>query len=225
MPWELNLEATMTPTTARWYARANEASFKPIEGGYVFQAPSPWVFARPSYYSVSAAKKAEISARLARWRLLLFLPVLGMICLTLPLIVFPSLLSPLYRQLGPSLFPLFLFTAFTLLMAPLIAVPQIYLARALRPLLADAPRTDERIKLAEQLPMVAAAVSTKWLVIGLVSAVTMMVAGGLLLLDAFLEGRPAGSAFFGSSIFAVMGGLLAFYFIFLLRLKAKVKPA
>ena len=72
----------MTPTKVRWYARANEASFKPIEGGYVFQAPSPWMFARPRYYLVSAAKKAEISAHLARWRLLLFLPVLGILCLT-----------------------------------------------------------------------------------------------------------------------------------------------
>jgi hypothetical protein len=215
----------MTPTKARWYARANEASFKPTEGGYVFQAPSPWMFARPSYYVVSAAKKAEISAHLDRWRLLLFLPLFGMICVTVPVIAFPSLLSPLYRQLGPGLFPLFLFTVSMLLLAPLIAVPQIYLARALRPLLADAPRTKERIKLAEQLHMVAAAVSTKWLVIGLVSAVAMMVASGLLLLDAFLEGHVASSTLFSSAILAGMGGALAFYFIFLLRLKAKAKPA
>ncbi len=215
----------MTPTKARWYARANEASFKPTEGGYVFQAPSPWVFARPRYYVVSAAKKEEISAHLARWRLLLFLPVLGMLCFTVPVIAFPSLLSPLYRQLGSSLFPLFLFAAFTLLMVPLLAVPQIYLARALRPLLADAPRTDERIKVAEQLPVIATAVSTKWLVIGLVSAVAMMVGSGLLILDGFLEGGHAGGALLSSSIFGVMGGLLAFYFIFLLRLKAKAKPA
>jgi hypothetical protein len=215
----------MTPTKARWYARANEASFKPTEGGYVFQAPSPWVFARPRYYVVSAAKKEEISAHLARWRLLLFLPVLGILCFTVPVIAFPSLLSPLYRQLGSSLFPLFLFAAFTLLMVPLLAVPQIYLARALRPLLADAPRTDERIKVAEQLPVIATAVSTKWLVIGLVSAVAMMVGSGLLILDGFLEGGHAGGALLSSSIFGVMGGLLAFYFIFLLRLKAKAKPA
>jgi hypothetical protein len=195
----------MTPTKARWYARANEASFKPIEGGYVFQAPSPWMFARPRYYLVSAAKKAEISVHLDRWRLLLFLPVLGMICL--------------------ALVPLFLVAVFALLMAPLIAVPQIYLARALRPLLADAPRTDERIKFAEQLPRIAAAVSTKLLVVGLVSAVAMMVAGGALLLDTFLEGRLTGSALFSPSLLVVLGGLLTFYFIFLLRLKAKVKPA
>jgi hypothetical protein len=213
----------MTPTKPRWYARANEASFKPIEGGYVFQAPSPWMFVRPSYYLVSAAKKAEISAHLGRWRLLHFLPVLGIICLALPVFVFPSLLSPLYQRLGTGLFYLFLFTVLMLLMAPLIAVPQIYLARALRPLLADAPPTEERIKLAEQLPKVAVAVSSKLLVIGLVSAVAIMVASGLLLLDAFLEGRLAGSALFSSSIVAVVGGLLTFYFIYLLRLKAKVK--
>jgi hypothetical protein len=220
----------MTPAKAKWYARANESSFKPTEGGYVFQAPSPWIFARPSYYLVSAAKKAEISAHLERWRLLLFLPLLGMICLIVPAIAFPSLLLPLYRQLGAGLFPLFLFAAFTLLIVPLIAVPQIYLARALRPLLADAPRTDERIKVAEQFPMIAAAVSTKLLVIGLVGAVAMMFASGLLLLDAFLEGRLldghlAGGALVGPSILAVMGGLLTFYFGFLLRLKAKAKPA
>jgi len=216
----------MTPPKVRWYARANEASFKPIEGGYVFQAPSPWVFARSSYYLVSATKKAEISVHLARWRLQLFLAILGMFCLILPVIAaFQSPLLALYRQLGSGLFLLFLFAAFTLLMVTLIAVPQIYLARALRPLLADAPRTDERIKLAEQLPAVAAAVSTKLLVIGLVSAVAMIVASGLLLLDGFLEGGHAGSALFSSSILAVMGGLLTFYFIFLLRLKAKVKPA
>src|SRR5687768_3309132 len=109
----------MTPTKARWYARANEGSFKPVEGGYVFQAASPWVFARPSYYLVSAAKKAEISVHLDRWRLLMFLPLLGVLCLMVPAIAFPSLLSPLYRQLGSGLFLLFLFAAITLLMVPL----------------------------------------------------------------------------------------------------------
>jgi hypothetical protein len=211
----------MTPPKVRWYARANEASFKPIEGGYVFQAPSPWVFARSSYYLVSAAKKAEITVHLDRWRLQLFLAILGMFCLILPVIAaFQSPLLALYRQLGSGLFLLFLFAAFTLLMVTLIAVPQIYLARALRPLLADAPRTEERFKLAEQLPRIAAAVSTKLLVAGLLGAVAMMVGSGLQLL-----GGLAGGTLLGSSISAVMGGLLACYFIYLLRLKAKAKPA
>ena len=156
---ELNLEATMTSTMPRWYERANEASFKPIAGGYLFQAPSPWIFARPSYYLVSDATKAEISARLGRWRLMLLLVGPAVLCLMLPMILFPStigrLLSPVYQHLGTGLFAPFLFTVLMLLIAPIIAVPQIYLARALRPLLADAPSTDERIKLAEQLPRVA----------------------------------------------------------------------
>jgi hypothetical protein len=40
-----------------------------------------------------------------------------------------------------------------------MALPQIYLARSLRPLLADAPRTEKRIRLAEQLPKIAVSVS------------------------------------------------------------------
>ena len=219
----------MTPTMPRWYERANEASFKPVEGGYVFQAPSPWIFAWPSYYLVSDAKKAEISTRLGRWRLLLLMVGPAVLCFMLPVILFPAtigrLFLPLYQQLGTGLFAPFLFVVLMLLMAPLIAVPQIYLARALRPLLADAPPTEERIKLAEQLPRVAGAMSSKMLVIGLVAALAMVVASGLLLLDAFLEARLAGSALFSSSIFAVMGGLLAFYFIYLLRLKSKLNPA
>jgi hypothetical protein len=53
----------------------------------------------------------------------------------------------------------------------------------------------------------------------------MVVAGGLLLLDAFLEGHVAGSTLFSSSIYVVMGGPLTFYFAFLLKLKAKLKRA
>ena len=112
----------MTPTMPRWYERANEASFKPVEGGYVFQAPSPWIFARPSYYLVSDAKKAEISARLGRWRLLLLMVGPAILCLMLPVILFPStigrLFLPLYQQLGTGLFAPFLFTVLMLLMAP-----------------------------------------------------------------------------------------------------------
>ena len=219
----------MTPTVPRWYERANEASFKPVDGGYVFQAPSPWIFARPSYYLVSDAKKAGIFACLGRYRLLLLLPGPASLCLMLPVILFPSaigrLLLPLYQQLGAGLFVPFLFTVLMLLIAPLIVMPQIYLARTLRPLLADASPTEERIKLVEQLPKVAAQTSTKLLVIGLMSALAMMVAGGLLLLDAFLEGHVAGSTLFSSSIFVVMGGLLTFYFAFLFKLKAKLKRA
>jgi hypothetical protein len=219
----------MTLRMPRWYERANEASFKPVKGGYVFQAPSPWIIARPSYYLVNDAKKAEIFTRLGRWRLLLLLPVPVICFLMLPVILLPStfgrLLLPVYLQLGTGLFSSLLFIVLMLLMAPFIAMPQIYLARALRPLLADAPLTDERIKLGEQLPKIAGAVSTRLLVVGLISGFGMMLAGGLPVLDAFLEGHLAGGALFSSSIFEVVGGLLTFYFIHLLRLKTKARRA
>jgi hypothetical protein len=57
-----------------------------------------------------------------------------------------------------------------MLIAPVMALPQVYLARSLRPRLADAPRTKKRIRLAEQLPKIAVSVSGKVLVVGLFGA-------------------------------------------------------
>jgi hypothetical protein len=111
------------------------------------------------------------------------------------------------------------------LLIPLIAVPQIYLARALKPLLADAPSTEERIKVAEQLPKIAASASTKLLVVGLIGGSGVMTSGGLLLLDALLEGHLAGSALFNPAMLLVSGALLTAYFVHLLRLKAKLRHA
>ncbi len=219
----------MTLAIPRWYERANEASFKAVDGGHVFQAPSPWVFARPSYYLVNDAEKAQIFAHLGRWRLLLLLPVPVVLAVILPVILFPAtfgrLLVPAYVQLGGGLFTLLLFVAMITLLIPLIAVPQIYLARALKPLLADAPRTEERIKVAEQLPKIAASASTKLLVVGLIGGLGMMTSGGLLLLDALSEGHLAGITLFNPSMLVVSGGLLTAYFVYLFRLKAKLRHA
>jgi hypothetical protein len=196
---------------------------------YVFQSPSPWIFARPSYYLVNEAKKAEILVPMGRWRLLLLsLPAILVSIMLVPILLpetFGHLLLPAFRLLGTGLFSLLLFVVMILLVAPLIAVPQIYLARSLRPLLADAPRTEQRIKVAEQLPKIAASVSGKVFVIGLVSALGMVGSGGLLLLDAFLEGRLAGSSLYTASFLLVAGMLLASYFVYLIRLKAEMKRA
>ena len=164
----------MTPTKTRWYARANEASFEPTEGGYVFQAPSPWVSPGPAItWRVPRKKKRFLLTWLA-----------GGSCCSCPCSAsspspLPVIASHRYCRLridssAPASF-LCLYSRH--LHCDGAASPaQIYLARALRPLLADAPRTEERIKVAEQLPVIATAVSTQWLVIGLVSAVAMMVA-------------------------------------------------
>jgi hypothetical protein len=211
---------------SRWYERANEASFKAVEGGYVFQNPNPWVFARPSYYLVNDAKKAGILLHLGRWRLMLLVIPAVSIAFALGPSLAPktvgSLLLPLFLQLGPSLFSLVLFVGVFLLIAPLMALPQIYLARSLRPLLADAPRTEKRITLAEQLPKIAASVSGKVLVVGLIGASGMIVCGGLALLASYLEGDLTNSVVFTSSLLITAGVLLTLYFTYLRRLKQKL---
>jgi hypothetical protein len=87
---------------------------------------------------------------------------------------------------------------------------------------ADAPRSHERITLGEQLPKIAASVSGKVLVVGLIGGLAMMSGGIAQMLDAFLEGHVARSTPGSAAIF-IMGGLLGSYFVYLLRLKAKSK--
>jgi hypothetical protein len=222
----LILEAVMT----RWYACANEASFKSAPGGHVFQAPSPWIFARPRYYLVNDAQKAALLARLGTWRLLLMIVTVIELSLTLamtlPMILWPGtvgrLLLPMHHQLGTGLFAVLLGAVMILLTVPLFAVPQIYLARTLRPILADAPRSEERITLGEQLPKIATSVSGKVLVVGLIGGLAMMSGSIAQMFDAYLDGHLARSAPANAAV-VIMGGLVASYFVYLLRLKVKSK--
>ena len=34
--------------------------FKPLRGGYVYRASSPWLFGRPEHYFVTQAQKADL---------------------------------------------------------------------------------------------------------------------------------------------------------------------
>jgi hypothetical protein len=214
----------------RWYESANEASFKLTAGGHVFQAPSPWMFARPRYYLVSDAQKAELLAGLGRWRLLLMtvtaIELLLIFSITLPMILWPTafgrLFAPIFLQLGFGLFILVLSLAMILLLMPLFAVPQIYLARLLRSVLADAPRTDERITIAEQLPKIATSASGWVLACGLIGGLAIVGGGVLQMYDAYIEGHLARSAL-TSAASLIAGGLLIAYFVYLRRLKAKSK--
>jgi hypothetical protein len=214
----------------RWYECANEASFKLTAGGHVFQAPSPWMLAWPRYYLVNDGQKAALLAGLGRWRLLLMIATMLELALvlsiTLPVILWPGTfarpLLPMYHQLGTGLFATVLAATMMLPIVSLFAVPQIYLARALRSALADAPRTDERITVAEQLPKIAASVSTRVLVVGLIAGLATMGGSILQMLDAFLDGHLARSAPINAPFFTV-GALLICYFVYLLRLKAKSK--
>jgi hypothetical protein len=214
----------------RWYESANEAAFKPAPGGHVFQAPSPWMLARSRYHLVNDAQKAELLARLGRWRLLLLIAfvVEGALVLSimLPMTLWPRavarLVAPMHHQLGTDLFAVAMGVLMVLLMIPIFAVPQIYLARALRPVLANAPRTDERIRISEQLAKIAVSVPGWVLAFGLVGGLAAMSLGIAQMFDDFRAGHLARSAFANGSLL-VVGVLMIAYVVYLLRIRAKSK--
>ena len=215
---------------AKWYEAANEASFKATDGGYVFQSPNPWIFARPRYYLVNDTQKAAISERMRRWRILLLtlmmvtFALIGSIFafITLSPGTFFGLFRPVIQVVGVGFFG----TVFSLLLAvvvmPMVLVPHIYLMRGLRRLLSNAPRTSERITVADQLAKIAASVSSKVLVVGIIGGVVMIVGAILSLVDAFFEGHLARSIAYSTPLL-VSGGLAIAYLVYLAKLKAQLR--
>lgn len=208
-----------------WYEARIEAAFKSVEGGYVVRAPNPWVFARPRYYLVNEAQKIEIAARLGRWlQLLTTLKILFsfILVMTLAPATFERLILPRFHQLGASVFTLLMIFLIALLVASFVVIRQIFLARPLRPLLADAPHTEERIKFRERLATIAAFVSTEALVLELGVGLGLVGTSVLLLFAAFPQGHLARTIPL-SSVLLVAGGLMAAFSGYLIGLKAKLK--
>ena len=171
--------------------------------------------------------EALSGVRLGRWRLLMMVSVAFMGLFIAFVTLSPATLVGLVKpalHLGIGTFMALVILLMTLLMAPFVVVPQIYLSRALSPLLAVAPRTNERIKMRDQLPKIATSVSSTLLVVGLISGLCMMAGTILMLLESFFEGRLARDLLLVSPLF-VIGGLLTAYFVYLMRLKAKLKRA
>ena len=212
---------------AKWYEAANEASFKATDGGYVFQSPNPWILARPRYYLVNDTQKAAISERMRRWRILLLTVMMVYFALIGLYIAFTTqspgtfvgLFRPIIQVVGMGFFG----TVFSLLMGmTMVLVPHIYLMRGLRRLLSNAPRTSERITVADQLAKIATAVSSKLLVVGTIGGVLVIVGAILLLVDAFVEGHLIRSIAYSTPLL-VAGGLAIAYFVKLAKLKAQLR--
>ena len=212
---------------AKWYEAANEASFKATDGGYVFQSPNPWILARPRYYLVNDTQKAAISERMRRWRILLLTVMMVYFALIGLYIAFTTqspgtfvgLFRPIIQVVGMGFFG----TVFSLLMGmTMVLVPHIYLMRGLRRLLANAPRTSERITVADQLAKIAASLSSKVLVVGIIGGVVVIVGAILLLVDAFFEGHLIRSIAYCTPLL-VAGGLAIAYFVNLAKLKAQLR--
>jgi hypothetical protein len=214
---------------AKWYEAANEASFKATDGGYVFQSPNPWIFARPRYYLVNDTQKAAISERMRHWRILMLSLMMVTFAVAGSFIAFvtlsPATFVGLFRpviQGGMGFFVLVLSLLMAAVVVPMVLVPHIYLMRGLRRLLGNAPRTSERITVADQLPKIAASLSSKVLVVGMISGVVMIAGAILLLVDAFFEGHLARSIVYLMPL-PIFGGLTTAYFVYLAKLKAQLR--
>jgi hypothetical protein len=206
---------------AKWYEGAEEAAFKPIAGGYVFQPPSlSWPFGRPRGYVVNEVQKAELAALLRRQRRLILLLVVAYVLIALGFAVALATLAASQRLSPIGLVAILALTVLAVI--PLVIVPHFYLVRAMRPLLADLPRTDERITFNEQLHSLAGAISSTLLWLGGIGGVMMMIGNIVSLADAISEGR-AGSRLYGPVLGLLLGAVLTSYFGYLAVLKAKLK--
>ena len=137
-------------------AGVEEAQFKRIPEGWVFSTTNPWGFGRRRSYLVNEAQKIELAARVRRSRyirLLLLIPLV--------LLVFAALL--LVPQLRSGRLETWLWLGgLVILFTPIFGVSD-YLA--VRPLLRDLSRTNQKVRLADMWRTQSEAMSVRALAI------------------------------------------------------------
>lgn len=120
--------------------------FKPVPDGYVFRAPSPFVFGPARHYLVNEAQKATITAILMPPR-----PMLRSVALVVPLTLWLVVFTQVIVRFGFDLVHLTnrdIVVMSGLFIIPFVTILQIFHwwnQRPLRPVLADLPRTIRRI--------------------------------------------------------------------------------
>jgi hypothetical protein len=205
----------------KWYEGAEQAAFKPVAGGYAFQPPSlRWPFVRSPCYLVNEAQKTELVACLRRQRQQTFFVVMVFALAGMGLAVALAMAGPA-TGISPVEFVAVL--ALTLLaVIPIAILPQIKLMRAIAPLIADLPRTDEQITFGDQVHTLAAVISVPLLVLGGVGGSAMIIVNALSIIDAIAEGR-GGSRPLWPLFGLAVGLLLTSYFAYLAILKRRLK--
>jgi hypothetical protein len=166
-----------------WFGRMEEATFKAVEGGYVFAAPNPRVFGPRRYYVLNDTQKAAVidCQRLAARRmapLIVAIVLIGAVLLVGAPIYIGSRLGDAVLLFGMPI--LALFTVVTL---------ELSLVRLLEPVLKDLPRTNVTISLSERHLAIARAMPTWLLIVCCASGVVMLAGGALQLLHASAGGR------------------------------------
>ena len=160
------------------------AFFKRADGGYIYGSPNPWLFGPSVNYVVTDAEKAAIANRI-RDTLRAVKPVVLAAKIVLPMFLIGVI--TLVVLSGASSFIIYSleFVVFGLY----IGLMHRYSMSRLRPLIANLPRTSERITLQAKTAKFNAHVPRKLLLLLLSCAAIGFVAALFTGVDALIEGR------------------------------------
>lgn len=160
--------------------------FKPVGDRYVFQAPNPWVFGRKSRYLVTEAQKQALLAIVTPRR-----PVLRIAVITAAILLWTVAVATMCWAVSPHDNPTAIdaLAMFVLIVVPIFGALIVALQRNLRrmrPILAGAPRTEERITQSELRQAMAKAMSLRrslilgavWTGIGLMQVFNLVIRNG-----------------------------------------------
>jgi hypothetical protein len=134
--------------------------FKQVPGGYVFQQPNPWVFGRSSRYLVSEAQKAALLAIITPRR-----PILKAVVILIGILLWVAAVAAAMAFFGheepaaSDVIAVIVLTAVPMFAALVVALQRNL--RRMRAVIADAPRTEERITHSEVRKAMANAMSFK----------------------------------------------------------------
>jgi hypothetical protein len=145
------------------YDGLEEAPFKPIDGGYIFQSSNPWYFGPSHNYLVDETQKIAIASCI-RETLREVRPVAVVAMFVLPVLMIAG--AFLLIEIGcPTPIATVVLTLFV--SGPYLGMVHVYRMGRLRHLIANLPRTSERITLREANSNLGAHMSPKllWLML------------------------------------------------------------
>jgi hypothetical protein len=170
-----------------WFKGIELSAFKQVDGGYVFRVPNAWFFGPARHYLVNETQRSAIAERLRQIRC-------GLLPLTFVAAVFMIMLvmfvAVSIQPQGPMR-SIALVVLATAALVPTIATAHIYRMHKLAPLIAELPRSNERITLRDMFKLQAANVSLPWLLgLGLGGCALSLLQGIQLLASMQDVGRP-----------------------------------
>jgi hypothetical protein len=167
------------------YDGLEETAFKRVAGGYVFQSRNPWFIGPSRRYLATEAQKTQI-ARCLRETFQRMKPYVLATAVAMPVALGGGIFWLISRGFANAATIVLLTLA---LFVPYVAAVHVYSMRRLRPLIAALPRTRERITAREGAGKAAASMSFKLILLVFLGPALLVLANGLILIGAALDGR------------------------------------